>query len=229
MQKRLFFGFAAASVLAASAASAVEVSGNVALVNDYSFRGWSQTMRGPALQAGFDLALPSGFYVGTWASNIVDSDEDNGVEVDLYVGWSGDISEAVSLDLSAIRFNYSGTDLFEDYQEFGAALSFGEVTVSLYYSPEYLGVEDVSFFYPSVSYDKDFDDTLSASVAVGYNKASEDGVISNSDGYVDYSANLVYHTGIGLDVTVGLVGTNNKKFCGNDCEWRPIFSLSKDF
>ena len=45
-------------------------TGNVGLFSQYVFRGISQTNEKPALQGGFDLGHKSGFYVGTWASNI---------------------------------------------------------------------------------------------------------------------------------------------------------------
>jgi hypothetical protein len=43
---------------------------NVGLFSQYVFRGLTQTNEKPAIQGGFDLAHKSGFYVGTWASNI---------------------------------------------------------------------------------------------------------------------------------------------------------------
>lgn len=46
------------------------VTGNVAFVTQYVFRGLSQTNGKPALQGGLDYAHTSGFYAGTWLSNI---------------------------------------------------------------------------------------------------------------------------------------------------------------
>jgi uncharacterized protein (TIGR02001 family) len=40
------------------------------LASDYVFRGISQSQRQPAIQGGFDYSHASGFYVGTWASNV---------------------------------------------------------------------------------------------------------------------------------------------------------------
>src|SRR5215210_6725440 len=45
-------------------------TGNVGLFSQYIFRGLTQTNRHPAVQGGFDYAHSSGFYAGTWASNI---------------------------------------------------------------------------------------------------------------------------------------------------------------
>lgn len=45
-------------------------TGNVSFVSDYRFRGISQTMRRPAIQGGFDYSHITGFYLGTWGSNV---------------------------------------------------------------------------------------------------------------------------------------------------------------
>src|ERR1035437_10292702 len=59
---------AAASIPAAAPAS--PLTGNMTIATDYIFRGLTQTKGKPAIQGGFDYAHPSGFYVGTWLSNI---------------------------------------------------------------------------------------------------------------------------------------------------------------
>src|SRR5450631_2027932 len=46
------------------------LTGNFGLFSQYIFRGLSQTGHQPAAQGGFDFAHESGFYAGTWASNI---------------------------------------------------------------------------------------------------------------------------------------------------------------
>ena len=46
------------------------VTANIGLFSEYIFRGISQTGGKPAVQGGFDYAHASGFYAGTWASNI---------------------------------------------------------------------------------------------------------------------------------------------------------------
>ncbi len=45
-------------------------TGNLGLYSQYVFRGISQTNEKPAVQGGFDLGHKSGFYAGTWASNV---------------------------------------------------------------------------------------------------------------------------------------------------------------
>ena len=57
----------------APAAAAPEVSpitANVTVVNDYRYRGMTQSNYKPAIQGGFDYAHESGFYIGNWNSSI---------------------------------------------------------------------------------------------------------------------------------------------------------------
>lgn len=103
--------------------SSVTVSGNVTLVSDYRFRGVSLSGGDPALQGGVTVTHDSGFYVGTWASSIDDGGTDfyGDVEVDLFGGWSGDVSEGVGLDVGLLYYAYpsnaAGVDAeyFEPY------------------------------------------------------------------------------------------------------------------
>lgn len=50
-------------------------SANIGAVSNYIWRGVTQTQDGPAIQGGLDYAHSSGFYLGTWASNVDFNDE----------------------------------------------------------------------------------------------------------------------------------------------------------
>lgn len=92
-------------------------TGNVALTSDYVFRGVSQTQGSPAIQGGFDYSHASGFYLGTWGSNVswvsvVDSGgnpfkENNSMEIDLYGGYKRSVGD-FGYDLGAITYYYPG-------------------------------------------------------------------------------------------------------------------------
>ncbi|MEO8670787.1 MAG: TorF family putative porin [Tahibacter sp.] len=109
-------GFAFASTAAAEDTSNWQASGSAALVSDYLFRGISQTGQDPALQAGIEFAHISGFYAGTWGSNVSwvgDLSTDgapisNSLEVDFYAGWRGQLGAAVKVDLAAYTYAYPG-------------------------------------------------------------------------------------------------------------------------
>ncbi|MBF0462639.1 MAG: hypothetical protein HQL87_14755 [Magnetococcales bacterium] len=63
---------------------------NLAVVNNYIFRGMTQTWNQPALQGGIDYSHTDGWYAGAWASNISDREyADGSVELDLYGGYNG--------------------------------------------------------------------------------------------------------------------------------------------
>ena len=217
------------AALISTPASAAEVSGNVTLASDYSFRGISQTTRDPAIQGGFDVAYDSGFYIGTWAST-VNYGTSGVLEWDLYVGWSGEIAEGVGIDLTAIQFEYPSEGA-ADYQEYAVSLSFGNASVGVVYSPEYLGDGGESFIYPNAGYSFPLNDDVSVDLSIGLNMSDDpaffsDGV-SDEDTYIDYSVVLNVPVG-GIDVGLGVYGTDvDDEFCGNDCDSRFILSLSK--
>jgi len=216
---------AAAAALTAGMATAAELEGNVALATDYSFRGWSQTAREPAIQGGFDVSFDSGFYVGTWASNV--NFGNTSMEWDLYFGWSTEISEGVGLDVGFIHFEYPDDRDALNYQELAGSISFGDITVGVNYSPEYLAVADVTFVYPYADYSVGLGEDVSLDLHLGFNMADSPGgdFFGEGDEYIDYSASVSMPL-MGASVSIGLYGTDNDA-CGRDCEARPILSLSK--
>lgn len=75
IRKTLLAGAVAAalapvSASAADAPSPHTLTGNVGFFSQYIFRGLTQTNKEPAVQGGFDYSHSSGFYLGTWGSNI---------------------------------------------------------------------------------------------------------------------------------------------------------------
>ena len=215
----------------------VAIEGNVTLASDYSFRGWSQTQRDPAIQGGFDIAFDSGFYVGTWGSNVNFGASDDGnvasMEWDLYFGWSREFDNEVSLDLGFIHFEYPGDRDNLNYQEYAASLAVGGFTFGVNYSPEYLAVADTTFYYPYVDYSHSLTENVSLDLHLGFNQADSPGGdffgASQGDDYIDYSASLGFPLGAaGATLSIGLYGTNHDDDdgCGRDCDLRPILSLS---
>jgi hypothetical protein len=51
------------------------ISANIGAVSNYMWRGVTQTQDGAAVQGGLDFSHESGFYIGTWASNVDFNDE----------------------------------------------------------------------------------------------------------------------------------------------------------
>lgn len=160
-------GLLAASLLTSSAlfaapayaqdeeeAGPVTVTGSVTLVSDYRFRGVSLSGGDPAIQGGITVTHESGFYVGTWASSIDDGGTDfyGDVEVDIFGGWSGNVSEGLGLDVGLLYYAYpanaSGVDaeFFEPYATITG--TFGPVTakVGANYAWDQKGIADDSLY-----------------------------------------------------------------------------------
>lgn len=222
----------AAMALSVPAVHAVEVSGNVTLASDYPFRGWSQTSRDPAIQGGFDAGFESGFYVGTWASNVNFGANDQGevasMEWDFYVGWSGEITDGIEFDVQAIHFQYPG-DTSLNYQEVFLGVGVGDFSVGVNYSPEYLSVSGETFFYPHAGYSMSLPGEVTLDFGVGLNIAKSDDFFGEDNEYVDYSATANMPLA-GINLGIGIVGTTvDDTACDRDCEARMLVSLSKEF
>lgn len=104
------------------------LSGGLTLTSDYLFRGVSQTLGGPALQAAVRYDTAPGFYVAASASNVDFGDgSDVRHEFDGIVGVARSVG-AVGIDLSHARYVYPGADPGGsfDYSEWLLAADLGE-------------------------------------------------------------------------------------------------------
>lgn len=117
-KKTLLAGAVAAAVMpfAASAADSPHTfTGNVGIYSQYIFRGLTQTNGEPAIQGGFDYSHASGFYAGTWASNIswlrdnASYSAGGSGEFDFYGGYKGTIGKSdFGYDLGTLYYYYPG-------------------------------------------------------------------------------------------------------------------------
>jgi uncharacterized protein (TIGR02001 family) len=120
--------------------SAFTISGNVALVTDYRFRGLSQSAGDPAIQGTININHSSGLYAGVWSSSIDFSNFPSldpvygNQEVDLYAGWTGAVASGVTADVGLLYYAYpSGhvgkAEFFEPYASLSGTL--GPATAKL--------------------------------------------------------------------------------------------------
>jgi len=96
---------------APEAKPAFTISGNVALVTDYRFRGVSLSGGDPAIQGGITLSHSSGFYIGTWSSSIDGGALYGQQELDLFGGWTGDVGHGVTVDAGLLKYVYPSNDV----------------------------------------------------------------------------------------------------------------------
>ncbi|MBD2857920.1 hypothetical protein IB286_02795 [Spongiibacter sp. KMU-158] len=225
MKKMLGLAILAGAPMAASAA---EVSGNVTLASDYTFRGISQTSERGAIQGGFDVDFGNGFSLGTWASNIdADAGAPDGTsqqELDIYGGYGFAVSESVSIDLGYIHYIYPGLEKEFNYDEFVVGVSVSDFSVTLVYSPDYFGAGGDDAFILNLDYSLSVNDAVS----IDFHVAQTDhkvGVVDSDDGYVDYSVGFNYDV---AGVTLGLAYVGTDFDANSDsADDRMVLSISK--
>jgi uncharacterized protein (TIGR02001 family) len=120
------FALAASSLLATAAFAqtapaapeASPITANVTVVNDYRYRGISQSNFQPAIQGGFDYAHESGFYIGNWNSSISWLSDSYSaaasnpmisapVEMDFYAGFKKElIAPGFATDVGVLQYYY---------------------------------------------------------------------------------------------------------------------------
>lgn len=160
--------FTAASLLAASPAFADEtdppaeftLSGNVAGVTDYRWRGLSYSGGDFAVQGGIQATHSSGFYVGTWASSLEQDPLDiyGSAELDVYGGWSGEISSGLTADVGVTWYTYPNgsfgkANFLEPYASLSKTLGPVTAKVGANYAWEQdaLGGDDNLYLYGDLS------------------------------------------------------------------------------
>lgn len=94
------------------------ITANVTVVNDYRYRGISQSNFQPAIQGGFDYAHESGFYIGNWNSSISWLSDSYSaaasnpiisapVEMDFYAGFKKElIAPGFATDVGVLQYYY---------------------------------------------------------------------------------------------------------------------------
>ena len=203
---------------------------NIGAVSDYRVRGIAQTDFRPAVQGGIDFAHKSGFYAGTFVSNVAWVKHFNGatkgsVEVDLYGGFKDAITADISFDAGLIRYQYPGNNSGEAGTPGAGAFANASTTeaylmltykmVNFKYNRSlgnFLGNIDSSgsqYFDLNASFD--LGNGFSLAPHVGRQKIPNQGPSGNAGDYTDYSLAVAKDFGNGFVVTLTGLGTNTKK------------------
>ena len=234
-------GILMASLLPVSQAAEApfKFSANVALTSDYVFRGITQTDEGIAIQGGFDANHASGFYFGTWGSNVkflenntIAPEDRADVEIDLYVGFSGGLDNGLSYDVKAGQYMYPGADsnLNYDLTEFNFTLSYSMPQGTAFnfqydFSPDFGGADNAHHFIIGVNH------TLPSGLGFGGfvgQQNIKDNEAAGKDDYLYYGASVSFPLA-GFDTSLTYTNTDldNAEELGSD--GRVFFTLSKSF
>ena len=216
--------------------AASPLSFNIGAITEYRYRGISQTRFKPAVQGGADYAFASGFYVGTWLSNIkwikdageiaaVDVGSAN-VEWDLYGGYKGEIAKDLTYDVGVLEYYYPGNHYGNiagakntNTTEIYGALTYGPATVKYSHALTTLfgtgGSKNSGYIEAAATFD--LGSGFGITPHVGYQRvAGSNGGVSNSVfSYTDYSLTGAKDFGNGISATLAIVGTSTKSVPGS--------------
>ncbi|WP_294330405.1 TorF family putative porin [uncultured Sphingomonas sp.] len=119
----------------------ITISGSVALVSDYRFRGVSQTDKQMAVQGGVTVSHESGLYGSLWGSNLAGWGTFGGanMELDVVGGYKLPIGKGAALDVGLTWYMYPGgaakTDFAEPYVKLSGSIGPVSALAGVAYAP----------------------------------------------------------------------------------------------
>ena len=205
-------------------------TGNVALTNDYIFRGVTQSNHNPAVQGGFDWDTGAGFHLGTWASTVNfaptlgdNSDE----ELDLYGGYAGKI-ENFTYDVGGIYYWYPGSvqafhyDYWEVYGKAGYDFGVAALGLGVNYSPENFGKTGPATYFSS-SLSIPIVPELSVSLGADYYMLSH-----GIHDYADWNLGATFHVPTWFDIDARYYNTD-AHYLGKLADDRFVVNIKRTF
>ena len=240
----------AAALLVASGVAQAELGASLGVASNYYFRGVTQTSDNAAVSGSVDYANDSGFYLGTWMSNVDFGRDENGedykadMEVDFYAGFANDIGDSgFGYDLSVLYYWYPGAGGDDqggelDYTEVSGTLSYGPVAANIAYTvdSEY-GDDDSAFIEGDIYYGLSADipvdfEGFGLGVFVGYYDFDADGKNCCGDlSYTHWGASVSKDAGDFGAFSVNYEQTDGDDDNGVASDENPNFWIgwSKDF
>ncbi len=199
--RRTIKALAAATAIAGCAmvvpAQAGDWSANAAMTSNYVWRGLTQTENEAAVQGGIDYASDSGFYMGTWVSNVnYGAGDAYSYEHDVYAGFAFETGD-ISWDVGYLYYNYDGEANF-DFGEVYASVGLGGLSATVYVlantqadpTPD----QDFDFgstYYASLDYSFDLGNDVGLGVHVGFHDGDfAEAFNGTDDGYYDASISV---------------------------------------
>ena len=204
---------------------------NIGAVNDYRYRGLTQTRFNPALQGGADFAHKNGVYLGAWGSTInwikdagsiatasgtpTNAGSAN-LEIDLYGGYKASVTKDIGFDVGALHYWYPSNKFNNlttfngwstpkaDTTEIYGALTFGPVTAKYSHSVSNLfgNADSKNSGYLDLAATFDLGDGWSVAPHIGRQRVTGNPSTTFSNGVYSYTD---YSVAVNKDFGNGLV------------------------
>jgi len=213
--------------------SSISISGGATVVSDYRFRGFSQSNEEAAIQGTFSISHESGLYLGTWGSSIGFA---NGTEIDVFAGYSTEVTSGLTADIGATLYLYPGTadsSIIEPYFSLSGDLGPASVKTGIAWAPggqDSLGGDSGVYIYGDVGVGIP-DTPITLKGHLGY--AKSDSFLGGLDGEVlDYSVGVDFSWNV-LTLGIAYVNTDAPKLGGYKesvgADGAVVFSLGASF
>lgn len=199
-----------------------EASANIGAVSNYMWRGVSQTRNGVAVQGGADLTHSSGFYTGTWLSN-VDFKLAPGAhdEQDIYAGYGFALGD-FAFDLKYTKYMYDNASNLNFGETHAHVSAFG-VTIGADYSNDTPIVNSDSTLHYYANYVYTLPDDYGLTATLGAYDFKDAGWVGGTDEQYTY-----YNVGVNKtfwDINFGLAYTDSN-IDDNNCV---VFAGGQDY
>jgi uncharacterized protein (TIGR02001 family) len=193
----------------------LSVTGSIALVSDYRFRGASLSNREPALQGGIEVER-QGWATGAWASTSKNSDGP-GTEIDFYASRKGMLG-GFSYSVTAYAYVFEGQPVYFE----------GQATVERDFGPARFGLE-IAYAPPQHSVRENI--YLGASVAVPVGRGVQLFARGGAERSYFFGDKLDWEAGARwsrgpVTLAVSLVGVEGDLISPGDRSPAPLFSVS---
>ncbi len=223
------------ALLSISGTVAAQVSGDVALLSDYRFRGESLTEGRPALQAGVNYDHSSGLFAGGLVSNVRIDPDVVGLSAQIYGGYTRPIGERASWDIGVATYVFPHPTMGPDYDytEVFVGASFDSLSSRLYYTNSYFGGGQAAYLELNGSHAINDRITLIGHVGyLGLSQPREPTSNAQRESLFDFLAGINFDVS-GFTLGLSIVGTNaQQNACpagSGRCNTTGVVSISHKF
>lgn len=209
-----------------------ELSGNIAAVSDYRFRGISQSDGGPAVQASVAYDHPAGLFIGLFASTVEFSGAFRAdVETFLQAGVARRMHPELSWELGVGCYAYPGANLDWNYCEAFLGVAWREATARVHYTPNYLN-SGARAAYVEVNATHALSERIALVGHVGFWHSEDGGRLTTPTSRLDVRVGVTFDLGL-ANLEISGVATNIPSAeCPagpNNCKLGVVVAISRSF
>jgi len=154
-----------------------EWHGELSVLSDYIYRGYSKSKSNPVVQGHLDYEDDAGWFTGLGISQVSFDDRSNREHADLevkpYLGWHLPLSADWRSDLSVTGYVYNDKVFDHDanYEEFYAVVHYRDWLSALFSVAPDAYQRHATVFNYELNYRRDIFDTVQFSAGLGYQQA----------------------------------------------------------